>query len=96
MDDEIVYSWCFDFVECFDSTSSIVIIVLVENLESFLSLISQQFGVKFYGHNVHFILHIFIMADYKSETKSIGLLIFYCVLLVLARQEERGHQLIII
>ena len=33
MDDEIIYSWCFNFVECFDSTPSIAIIVLVEKLE---------------------------------------------------------------
>ena len=42
MDDEIIYSWCFNFVECFDSTPYVAIIVLVENLESLLSLKSQH------------------------------------------------------
>ena len=42
MDDEIIYSWCFNFVECFDLTSSAAIIVLVKNLESLSSLRSQQ------------------------------------------------------
>ena len=32
MDDEIIYSWCFNSVECFDSTSSATIIVLVKKL----------------------------------------------------------------
>ena len=32
MDDEIIYSWCFSSVECFDSTSSAAIIVFVEKL----------------------------------------------------------------
>ena len=38
MDDEIIFSWCFNFVECFDSTPSTAIIVLVDILESFSSL----------------------------------------------------------
>ena len=42
MDDEIIYSWCFNSVECFDSTPSAAIIVLDEDLESFLSLRSKQ------------------------------------------------------
>ena len=42
MDDEIIYSWCFHDVECFDSTPSATIIILDKDLESFLSLISQQ------------------------------------------------------
>ena len=42
MDDDIIYSWRFNVVECFDSTPSVVIIILVENLESFSSLRSQQ------------------------------------------------------
>ena len=42
MDDEIIYSWCFNSVECFDSTSSFAIIFLVKNLESFLSFRSQK------------------------------------------------------
>ena len=46
MDDEIIYSLCFNSVECFDSTPSAAIIVLVENLESLLSLRSQQFLVE--------------------------------------------------
>ena len=41
MDDEIIYSWSFYYVEYFDSTPSAAIIVLVENLKSFSSLRSQ-------------------------------------------------------
>ena len=33
MDDEIIYSWCFNSVEYFDSASSAAMIVLVEELE---------------------------------------------------------------
>ena len=46
MDDEIIYSWCFNSSECFDSTPSAAIIILDEDLESFLSLKSQQVVVK--------------------------------------------------
>ena len=42
MDDEIIHSWCFHDVECFDSTPSAAIIILDKDLESFLSLRSQQ------------------------------------------------------
>ena len=42
MDDEIIYSWCFNDVECFDSTPSVAIIILDKDLESFSSLSSQQ------------------------------------------------------
>ena len=42
MDDEIIHSWCFHDVECFDSTPSAVIIILEEDLESFSSLRSHQ------------------------------------------------------
>ena len=42
MDDEIIYSWCFNDVECFDSTPSTAIIILDKDLESFSSLRSQQ------------------------------------------------------
>ena len=42
MDDEIIYSWCFNDVECFDSTPSAAIIILGKYLESFSSLRSQQ------------------------------------------------------
>ena len=42
MDDEIIYSWCFNDVECFDSTPSAAIIILDKDLESFLSFRSQQ------------------------------------------------------
>ena len=42
MDDEIIYSWCFNSVEYFDSTSSVAVIVLVENSKSLSSLRSQQ------------------------------------------------------
>ena len=44
MDDEIIYSWCFNDVECFDSTPSAAIIILDKDLESFSSLKSQQLG----------------------------------------------------
>ena len=46
MDDEIIYSWCFSSVECFDSTPSAAIIVLVDKLESLWSLRSQQGGER--------------------------------------------------
>ena len=42
MDDEIIYSWCFNDVKCFDSTPSAAIIILDRDLESFSSLISQH------------------------------------------------------
>ena len=42
MDDEIIHSWCFHDVECFDSTPSASIIILDKDLESFSSLRSQQ------------------------------------------------------
>ena len=42
MDDDIIYSWCFNSVECFDSTPSAAIIILEEDWESFSSLRSQQ------------------------------------------------------
>ena len=44
MDDEIIYSCFFNFVECFDLTPSATIIVLVENLESLSSLRSEQYS----------------------------------------------------
>ena len=43
MDDEIIYSWCFNTVESSDSTPSTATIVLVEILESLSSLRSQQY-----------------------------------------------------
>ena len=48
MDDEIIYSWCFNDDECFDSTPFAAIIILDKDLESFSSLISQQFSVRKY------------------------------------------------
>ena len=42
MDDEIIYSWCFNDDECFDSTPSATTIILDKDLESFSSLKSQQ------------------------------------------------------
>ena len=42
MDDEIIHSWCFHDVECFDSTPSAAIIILDKDLESFSSLRSQK------------------------------------------------------
>ena len=44
MDDEIIHSWCFHDVKCFDSTPSAAIIVLDKDLESFSSLRSQHWG----------------------------------------------------
>ena len=44
MDDEIIHSWCFHDVECFDSTPSAAIIILDKYLESFSSLRYQQSG----------------------------------------------------
>ena len=35
MDDEIIHSWNFHDVECFDSTPSAAIIILDKDLESF-------------------------------------------------------------
>ena len=56
MDDEIIYSWCFHDVECFDSTPSAAIIILDKDLESFSSLRSQQFdGMN--GHACNLIVH---------------------------------------
>ena len=46
MDDEIIYSWCFHDVECFDSTPSAAIIILDKDLESFSSLRSQHKGYQ--------------------------------------------------
>ena len=43
MDDEIIHSWCFHDVECFDSTPSAAIIILDKDLESFSSLRSQHY-----------------------------------------------------
>ena len=42
MDDKIIYSRCFNFVECFDSTSFSTIIILIETLESLSNLRSLQ------------------------------------------------------
>ena len=39
---EIIHSWCFNDVECFDSTPSAAIIILDKYLESFSSLRSPQ------------------------------------------------------
>ena len=33
IDDEIIYSWCFIFVKCFDSTSSAATDILIKNFE---------------------------------------------------------------
>ena len=46
MDGEIIYSWCFNDVECFDSTPSAAIIILNKDLESFSSLRSQHAPLK--------------------------------------------------
>ena len=48
MDDEIIYSWCFNSIECFDSTPSTTIIILVKNLKSLLSLRSQQYHIQLF------------------------------------------------
>ena len=42
IDDKIIYYWYFNFVECFDSTSSDAIDTLIKNLESLLSLDIQH------------------------------------------------------
>ena len=51
MDDEIIYSRCFNSVECFDSTPSVVIIVLVKNLESLSSMRCQHIGPYIEGED---------------------------------------------
>ena len=51
MDNEITYSWCFNCVECFDSTSSAAIIILIKKLESFSSLKSQHLWGKLRIYN---------------------------------------------
>ena len=55
MDDEIIYSWCFNDVKCFDSTPSAAIIILDKYLESFSSLRSQHVEYPFYKKNVDMI-----------------------------------------
>ena len=52
MDDEIIYSWCFNSIECFDSTSFAAIIILNEDLESFSSLSSQHYVHPYKPWNV--------------------------------------------
>ena len=42
IDDKIIYSWCFKFVECFDSASFIAFNVLIKTLESLSSLSSHK------------------------------------------------------
>ena len=42
IDDKIIYSRYFNFVECFDSTSFATFYVLIKTLESLLSRSSQQ------------------------------------------------------
>ena len=61
MDDEIIYSWCFNSVEYFDSTSSAAIIVLVQNLESFSSLKSQH------------VFHAFLLHMRRDEISTVHL-----------------------
>ena len=38
IDERIIYSWCFIFVECLDLTSSAAIDILIQNMESLSSL----------------------------------------------------------
>ena len=38
MDDEIIYYWCFNDVECFDLTPSAAIIILDKDLRAFRAL----------------------------------------------------------
>ena len=76
MDDKIIYSWCFNLVENFDSTSFGAIIVLIETLESFLSLKSQQVEDLILTKNINFedfmsypmydVLEILWLGIYKS------------------------------
>ena len=56
MDDEIIYSWCFNDVECFDSTPSAAIIILDKDLESFSSLRSQQTHVVLFSPQQHIVM----------------------------------------
>ena len=42
IDDKIIYSWCFNFVEYFDSTSFATIDVLVKTVESLSNFRSQH------------------------------------------------------
>ena len=42
MDDEIIYSLCFNFIEYFDTTSLATIDILIKILERFSSLKSQH------------------------------------------------------
>ena len=42
MDDEIIYSWCFNSIKYFDLTSSVAIVILIKKLESLSSLRSQH------------------------------------------------------
>ena len=58
MDDEIIYSWCFNDVEYFDSTPSTAIIILDKDLESFSSMISQ--------HYIYYIHYIYGKYKYAS------------------------------
>ena len=52
MDDEIIYSWCFNDVEYFDSTPSAAITILDKDLESFSSLRSL--------HKVRHGIHVYM------------------------------------
>ena len=46
MDDEIIHSWCFHNVECFDSTPSVVIIILDKDLENKFKQTSSRINLK--------------------------------------------------
>ena len=61
MDDEIIYSWCFNNVECFDSTPSVAIIILDRDLESFLSFRSHQRGGDTYARYIYIYIYIYIL-----------------------------------
>ena len=65
MDDEIIYSWCFNDVKCFDSTPSAAIIILDKDLESFSSLRSQQW---MYAKNI-FSYYVQLKLNYNLKLK---------------------------
>ena len=67
MDDEIIHSWCFHDVECFDSTPSAAIIILDKDLESFSSLRSQQHPRRASEEKHHFIAFVGSLSDDRDQ-----------------------------
>ena len=62
MDDEIIYSWCFNSIECFDSTPSTAIIFFGRKLGE---LVEPQIPAALLGYKVDKISKILIK---KSST----------------------------